>query len=711
MSGRVVSAPQSIPPSDVRRSRRHDIEGLRAIAALLVAAFHIWLGRVSGGVDVFLVVSGFLITTTLLGHIRRFGRIRPLYYLGRLARRLLPAALTVLGAVTAAALLLFPLDQLRQTLREVVASALYSENWFLAFESIDYLAVDAFHSPAQHFWAMSAQGQFYLVWLVLFLAGLAFARTFKLPLAAFFALSLSIVFVASLTFSVVSTAHNQPFAYYDTLARVWEFALGGLAAMLLGRIDLPGRFRWALGWIGLLAILSCGVVLQVSDVFPGWAALWPTLAAVAVLAAGSGTGASSEEGLGTSATRVLSLPPLVWLGRISYGIYLWHWPILVFALVARDGRPLGVLAGSAVIASSVVLAWLTHWFVERPFNTAAESSRRRQRVGTKIGLAVALTAVVAGALTAGGVVERRVEAQLAVGAELVSNEGSCLGMAFQEEPRCADWVPPSPSIPEAPRKDYSEAYDPDCRVEPSEYAFRECSWGSPDADVRVVLIGNSHAISWFPALREISAVEGWRLDVFFKSACAFNTAERDLADDVRQSCTEWNHELHGVLADRPAYDYMLTSYFAGEAEFVDEHGNPSDEAGIDGFRESWGPLVERGTEVWAVRDVPTMSRSFYDCYQTNLYDLTSCGPALRTDLVEQNDLLVAAARDQHGVRTVDMTEYFCGEEHCSLVVGGVNIYRDSSHLTATFSQTMAPYLYRELGLGEFQVAESSGKGT
>lgn len=215
---------------------RTDIEGLRAVAAILVAVYHIWLGRVSGGVDVFFVIAGFLVTGTLLRQLERTGRISAGSYLGRLMVRLLPNALTVLLAVGVATVLLFPVTRQADVMREIVASALYVENWQLIANSVDYLARDAGDSPVQHFWAMSIQGQFYLIWLALaLLATYVGARYAARP-----RLTVLIALVTAVSFgcSVVMTWLDQPVAYFHTATRAWEFGVGGLVAA--GLIAAPG---------------------------------------------------------------------------------------------------------------------------------------------------------------------------------------------------------------------------------------------------------------------------------------------------------------------------------------------------------------------------------------------------------------------------------------------------------------------------------------
>ena len=332
---------------------RPEIQGLRAVAALLVAAYHIWLGRVSGGVDVFFVVTGFLITRTLLGHLERSGRIDFATFWANLARRLLPAALLVLSVVVVAGLLWLPTIHWARTIKEVIASASYVENWYLAVNKYDYLDRDSFASPVQHFWAMSLQGQVYILWpTLLALTGFA-ARRMGLDVRRAVGGMLLLLFVASLTYSVVTTRLDQPFAYFDTLARLWEISIGGLR----------------------------GLLLPVSRVFPGYAALWPTLAVALIILAGT-------SGSVLGADRLLTTKPLTALGDVSYSIYLWHWPLFVFYRTLSGTPDVGLMAGLVIIGATIVLAQLTTRYVEDPI--------RRPRRGK--GSPVRAIAVGAGAI-------------------------------------------------------------------------------------------------------------------------------------------------------------------------------------------------------------------------------------------------------------------------------------------------------------------------
>ena len=339
------------PPTPTHRFRP-EIEGLRAVAAILVAVYHVFLGRVSGGVDVFFVVAGFLITTSLLGHVERVGRPQVGRFVGRLASRLLPVAVVVLVAISAATLLWMPITRLAATFDEVVASALYYENWLLAAKAVDYLARDDGTSPLQHFWALSIQGQFYLVWLALF--GLAVLLADRARIRRSIGAALALVFVGSLFVSVALTDRNQPLAYFHTGARMWEFAAGGLLALAIARLPRAwGRLSLVGGWVGLAMIVSCGVLIPVSTSFPGWIALWPVVGALLVIAAG-------DSRHRWASSRLLGSRPFVFVGGVAYALYLWHWPILIFYRLQRGGDgPVGIRAGLAILAVSFVLAVVT----------------------------------------------------------------------------------------------------------------------------------------------------------------------------------------------------------------------------------------------------------------------------------------------------------------------------------------------------------------
>src|SRR4051794_7648256 len=363
-------APSPVPRTTTR-SYRPELQGLRGLAVALVVVYHVWLNRVSGGVDVFFLVSGFLLT----GQLVRAAERGPLGLRRRWSRTLLrigPAALAVLVSVAVAGFALLPEGRWAQTIRELLASALFLQNWQLAADAVDYGARNNVASVVQHFWSLSVQVQFFVVWPLVVALVVLSARGQQERLHTRLTLTSLGIFAASLSYSITLTATDQPLAYFDSVTRLWEFALGALLALWIDRIALGRRARVLMGWAGVVGLLLCGVVLQVGSVFPGYAALWPTVCGGLVLLAG-------RSGSRVGADRLLGARPVRYLGDISFALYLWHWPLLVLYLVSRDREDVGAAGGAAVIGLSLVLAVLTHRLVERPVlarMTAPGSGRR-----------------------------------------------------------------------------------------------------------------------------------------------------------------------------------------------------------------------------------------------------------------------------------------------------------------------------------------------
>ena len=339
---------------------RPELEGLRALAAFLVAIYHIWLGSVSGGVDVFFIVSGYLITTSLINRLERDGRINIFEYFLGLLRRLLPLALTVISSIVILSNFILPKSQWLQTIPHSFSSMFYYHNWQLANEAVDYLAQNNEASPFQHFWALSLQGQFYILWpIVIIIAVFLATRLFKTPIRKTILSLLLILFTLSLTYSIYVTIINQPWAYFDTFARLWEFSLGGILALLLAYISINKTLSLILGWLGVSIIAFTGIILPVSTLFPGFAALLPTFGVILVII-------SAENNVTWGAANLLSTRFFVFLGSVSYGYYLWHWPILIFYLKYYQVEQVSFIHGLIIMVIAFLLAWITSKILEKP---------------------------------------------------------------------------------------------------------------------------------------------------------------------------------------------------------------------------------------------------------------------------------------------------------------------------------------------------------
>src|SRR5699024_3840917 len=312
------------PLINIERKFRPEIEGLRVVAALLVAVYHIWFNRVSGGVDVFFVISGFLITNSILSTINRTGEFRFLPYIKKLIKRLLPSVLFILTTILVLSYFLLPKSIFGKTLKEVVASMFFYQNWQLAISNTDYLDASQMKSPVEHFWALAIQGQFYIIWFILFTIILILIKKYKnMNVKGLINTFLGIIFISSLIYSIYLTSVNQQWAYFTTFTRVWQFALGSLLCVNLSSIKVNKVFAVLAGWIGLIALISTGIIFDVSEKFPGYIALWPMIAAILIVLSGT-----RETRFGVK--RFLGSKWMVKIGGISFGIYLWHWVLLSF---------------------------------------------------------------------------------------------------------------------------------------------------------------------------------------------------------------------------------------------------------------------------------------------------------------------------------------------------------------------------------------------
>ncbi len=336
------------------------------------------------GVDVFFVVSGFLITALLVREVERTGGLSLSGFYLRRARRILPAAMVVLAAVSVLTVVLAPYGDWSAYFREIVASAFYVENWRLAIDSQTPAYADLESTPVQHFWSLSVEEQFYLVWPFLILAALFFARWRRGRVVPVLAIVLGATTAASFIGSLALTAQDHNLAYFSTLGRAWEFGVGGLLALWLGsnRARLGGgqRLRAVASWAGLALIAIPIVTFQDVTAFPGVWVLLPVAGTVAVIWAGMPEPK-------WSVAPIAGLAPVQWVGDISYSLYLWHWPIFMFTpmLIGMPSPPwLMVL----LVALSVAVAWGSKRWIEDPFR------RRTGRIGAHPRVVVAAFAVV-----------------------------------------------------------------------------------------------------------------------------------------------------------------------------------------------------------------------------------------------------------------------------------------------------------------------------
>lgn len=698
------SGPQNLAdPAEPRRRLRADrspehaepshflphVQGLRAIAVLLVVLYHFWPGRLPGGyvgVDVFFVISGFLITGHLMRELTATGTVRLGQFWARRARRLLPASLLVLlfCALVAMSPYLTPLSALPNEVREIIASTFYVENWYLAFSSADYLGHGGEPTTVQHYWSLSLEEQFYVMWpLLMLLAAWIGVKWMRGATRRAVLIVLGVVAAASFVFCVVFTITNPAPAYFVTFGRMWQFGVGAMIALIpMLRITQP-IVSFIVGWAGVLILLFVAFRFDGQTPFPGYAAALPTLGAAAVIAA-------SASGRWWYPTRILSIRPMRFIGDISYSLYLWHWPLIVIA-PSVPFWGLTIYHRFALLVLCFVLAWLTKRFVEDPVRSWRVLTSR----SAKVTLWSSLAAMVVVAVTAAGAWAVNAPAYRAgeqAIAQLRENPPECYGAASVLDPACADVDPGSEILPAPGFAGVDRPSDEQCFVQLNDARPVSCEFGSDDPDApQVVLVGDSHAYQLLTTFQNIADAQGWRLTTFFKGACPWNTTPLSTPGAFGEACTSWRDGVDAALADLDP-DVVFTASLA-TTPYSSAGYDSSFDAAVAGYRDAWGSMIDRGVPVVTVVDNPVWETDPNKCLRTR--DSSECDGA-RSDVLVENDPVRAAADGVDGVTLLDFTDVYCDDTVCSPVVGGADIYRDQDHLTVSFADSLAPWYTRAL---------------
>jgi peptidoglycan/LPS O-acetylase OafA/YrhL len=657
---------------------------------LLVVVYHCGIPFVAGGyvgVDVFLVISGFLITSLLLREIRTHGTISIPGFYARRALRLLPAAGVVVVATVAAATAWLPPLRRGEILLDSLYATVSALNYRLAAVGTDYLGAAGEPSPLQHFWSLAVEEQFYLVWPPLLLLAAVGRRRGRLRTRRVCA-ALIAVTAGSFALSVTQTAQNASWAYFGAHTRAWELAVGALIAVAAGRFTgLTRRAAMLLNGCGLAAIVASAGLFSAATPFPGHAALLPVAGTAAVIIGGC---AAPSAGL--------SAPALQGVGRLSYSWYLWHWPFLVIAPAA-----LGV-AGSwwqnvVFAVGAFGAAALTYALVENPARrlTALREHPWRGVVAggalaaTSAGLCLLITAVAAftadatsyraPSVTGDGFDARRhlsgVVAASVHAPAVPANLKPKLAKAADDRPR--------------PNRDGCDPSFTDAEVK------TPCAYGDLASPTTVVLFGDSHAGHWFPALERIAEQRHWRLVVVTKSACTAADAEvfheklrREYTECTTWRAAAWRH----IEALRPARIF-LASVTVGD--MLDARGG-QDRAWADAWARSVQRVSRGGAKVYYLGDTPWQQDIVPECLSAHLDEPRACARSRAAALVQpQRRGLVMRALRGRGVTVIDPVPWFCTDAVCPVIVGNVLVYKDAHHMTTVYSRLLAPLLSAAVG--------------
>lgn len=687
-----------------RPAYRHDLDGLRAVAIALVAIYHVFVQRVSGGVDVFLMLSGFFVVGGLMRGFRAGNAVRLVPYVVRLARRLLPAMVLTLAGVLGAAYLWLPRSQWESLAGETLAAVQYRLNWFLAAAGQEYGAADAAQSPLQHIWSLSVQGQLFVAVPVVLL--LVWAVTSRLSQSARYRVLVVVLVVgcaASFAYAAYAVRGNQQVAYYDTFARAWEYLAGALLALGVHRIRLPRAAAHLAGIAGLVVLLGTGVLVDGAASFPGPVTLVPVAGAALLVV--SGVGGRD----GGAVNRVLAWRPVSRAGGYAYAYYLWHWPVLVFTIVVT-GQQVTPATGAFVLAASAVLAVVTHALVEKPLRIVSGTRPHRARPG--VGRRVLALLLAAACLVASIVAPTRWLDHLAVLEEeaarrvnvaqptltdlsgdvsdfpeaIRSNPGA-LAVAF---PALLAHDPGSPLIPD-PMIAANDVVQPDrdsCFVSPDQADVVWCEFGDLDSATVLAAVGGSHVRTWVDVLDALGTQHGFKVRTAIMWGCTFFTGADGIDPDAYpDGCIAWNEAvLSDLLVDPPAAVFSMAT--RGYHGFEHVPG---------AYVDAWALLNSAGIPVIGLRDNPSLPFEPNDCVIEARLDDPAC-VVNRSDVYD--DLSPFDALDRRTIpdtQFIDLADVFCPDGVCPLVQGGRVVYLDASHLTASYAQTVGPIVDAAMG--------------
>ena len=607
------------------------IQGLRALAALLVTLFHAkWVSGGFIGVDIFYVISGFLITGLLIREIERTGTINFKEFYARRFKRLLPTSFFVLAITAVFSWLLIPATMRSSLGRDIIAAGLYVSNYLFAWWQADYQNLDATPSPVIHYWSLAVEEQFYLLWPLLILLFFMVATKLKKRIAL--TVLVATVTALSFVFSIYQTETSPIWAFYSLPTRAWELGLGALLVLLP-----PIKTKKLVGLLGFIFVIASAFIFNETTAFPGLNAVLPVLGTVMLIAT------------------INSWPPFLndvansrlfqWLGEISYPLYLWHWPLLVLPST-YFARPLAVYERIIAIFATIVLADLTHRFIEEPF-------RKKKILSTlvfKQSAAITMVSVL-------------------IGTTIIFTSSDRINVSGINGAVSLAQIKARPLV-----------YEDGCHANYAETKSDACEYAKLDSQKTMVLYGDSHAAQWFPALAEIASRSGYKLVSLTKSACpSVDVVRSDQGAFKMSRCKKWREDsIQRIMKMKP--DVLVMSsfqYFAQPRQFQDR-----DKWWDDGQRKLLAQVKNASPNLIYLIDTPHPARDIPACLANN--SISQCNKTERS-----KNLSIS------GFEVIDPNSWLCSRT-CPAVKDGVVAYRDASHISVDIAIALIPRLTQAL---------------
>jgi len=708
---------------------RADLEGLRGIAVLLVLLFHAHFAIIKGGfagVDIFYVLSGFFITGLLLREYEESNRISLAEFYARRIRRLMPAATLVLLATLIASFFILPKILIPGVAVDTTAAAVFIANMNFAHHATDYFQSATTPSPVLHYWSLSVEEQFYMIWPALILITTKVGKALRRNVF----IVMTVVTGTSFWFAIYLLHRNAIWGFYSLPTRAWELSLGGLLAVLAPSFKKIPRLVAAVGsWLGLLGLTVTALFIPETALFPGVPALLPTLSTALLVVCGLRV---PLEVLTNSVTR--------YFGRISYSLYLWHWPILILPSVAL-AHSLNVYERIAAIAASILLASLTTRWIEAPMRRGRVLGLIPRRNAWTAATAVAMIVVasvavhadtaVTGVKTKSTLSKDQKAAELStllksalpatatptsspsatpsavpsatpptptyqpnLPADYAATVTSGVRAATQDFPVPADL---DPSIQSA-SNDKAITYKDGCHTELNEPAStKPCVYGDPNGNQTVVLFGDSHALNWFPAYNAVAKLKHWRLLSLTMSACtpadipAYNPATKALM----ANCPIWRAAtIKRINAENPYLVLIASSrsWATTDANGAVLAGDARTAVFDAGMKRTIEAIKLNALHVVYLEDTPAQSQDPTLCLSQHPKSTLACATPASQAINAAWQAEEHAIASYEGIGIMDPSYWVCPTDPCPVVIGNLEIFQDNSHLTATYSEAMAPIM-------------------
>lgn len=673
------------------RKFRPDIEGVRAISSVTVMLYHAGFAFMAGGftgVDVFYVLSGFLVTGGLLREAEKRGKIDFPDFMGRRFRRLLPvSALVIILTVLATYYWLGPTAG-NTTAEDAVWTSLFLANWRFIAVGTDYLGAQSTASPLQHYWTLAIEGQFYIAWpLMMMVLAIIARKVGKLPLRTITAAVLAVMFVVSYWWSITSTPGGATVAYFSTWTRVWEIAVGCLLAVYLPQIL---RIPRAIGsWLmvgGVALIIASCFIIQGDTPFPGWIAILPVTGASAVVTGGSVAANSAMD-------RVLQLAPLQALGRYSYGMYLWHWPMLQIG-PGVIGRPFTQFEKVLVLILATITAAITYHLIEDRARNIAWLKQRAPVWSLGFGallilapVAVSQNAIRTNQEAPAVTIEQAALAQYPSEDEVFAEVAAAVN--------ATDWPEQAPRIT-------NPAYSDECDVTRAATTSSACVHGDPNGSRTAVIYGDSHAAMWVPALDLIGKSNDWKIIQLNKPGCIapdFPTYSNVLGREYTE-CIEYRAWAVEKIAELQPDLVIITSARDGSLLSTDGGGTTEgvDAAWEEGLGKTIDAISPNAGRVIVLGDQAYPTQAGISCLEANPNDVEKCGDAIEDAVHAEHNATEQQVAEAHGAEYVDIVPWMCTDSFCPAVIGGITVHRDRMHINENFAVWLAEVLGNATGM-------------